>query len=96
MRGEVTDESSHAIRRGTEGGTEGTGMQSKLGTLWSSGATRSIPADRRTISRRERARGSDEAIVSFDPMGQHNPLASQGPLDWIVLVKGPAGMPLWL
>ena len=26
-------------------------------------------------------RGSDEAIVSDDPEGQHNLLASQGPLD---------------
>jgi len=28
------------------------------------------------------SRVSDEAVVSDDPMGQHNPLASQGPLDW--------------
>ena len=37
------------------------------------------------ISRRVEGRGSDEVIVSDDPAGQHNPLASQGPLDWIVL-----------
>jgi hypothetical protein len=30
-------------------------------------------------------RGSDEVIVSDDPAGQHNPRASQGPLDRIVL-----------
>jgi hypothetical protein len=27
--------------------------------------------------------GSDEAIISDDPAGQHNPQGSQGPLDWI-------------
>jgi hypothetical protein len=36
------------------------------------------------ISRREGVRVSDEAIVSDDPVGQHNPRASQGPLDWRV------------
>ena len=29
-------------------------------------------------------RGADEVIVSNDPAGQHNPMASQGPLDRIV------------
>ena len=29
-------------------------------------------------------RGSDEVVVSDDPAGHHNPLASQGPLDRIV------------
>jgi hypothetical protein len=33
-------------------------------------------------------RGSDEAIVSDDPPGQHNPMASQGPLDGRVSVAG--------
>jgi hypothetical protein len=33
------------------------------------------------ISRSKGASGSDVAIVSTDPAGQHNPLASQGPLD---------------
>ena len=32
-------------------------------------------------ARLERTRGSDEAIVSVDPAGQYNLLASQGPLD---------------
>ena len=33
------------------------------------------------ISRLERARSSDEAIVSDDATGQNNPTPSQGPLD---------------
>src|SRR6185295_2400674 len=35
----------------------------------------------KTISRRERPRVSDEAIVSDDATGQNNPTPSQGPLD---------------
>jgi len=35
------------------------------------------------------ARGADEAIVSDDLVGQQNPSASQGPLDWNVLTIGP-------
>ena len=34
-------------------------------------------------------RDSDAAIVSDDPVGHYNPLASQGPLDWIVLSRNP-------
>jgi hypothetical protein len=30
-------------------------------------------------------RGADEVVVSDDPTGQHNPMASQGPLDGIVV-----------
>ena len=36
---------------------------------------------REAISGGEAFRGSDEAVVSDDPTGQHNPMASQGPLD---------------
>ena len=36
------------------------------------------------ISRGEMPRGAHEAVVSEDPGGQHNPLASQGPLDGTV------------
>ena len=60
-------------------------MRSKLGNL-SVLAPRQRPADE-YISRRERPRGSDEAIVSDDLAGQYNPLASQGPLDGIVGVR---------
>lgn len=34
------------------------------------------------------ARVSDEAIVSEDPQGQHNPAESEGPLDWKVRNDG--------
>ena len=44
---------------------------------------------RRLINRRAGLRGAHEAIVSEDPAGQHNPLASQGPLDWSTLARGP-------
>jgi hypothetical protein len=43
---------------------------------------------REFISGGEECRGSDEAVVSNDPTGQHNPLASQGPLDGRVGVAG--------
>ena len=36
---------------------------------------------RKFISGGEGFRDSDEAVVSNDPTGQHNPMASQGPLD---------------
>ena len=42
------------------------------------------------ISRTAVASGSDEAIVSTDPAGQHNRLASQGPLDENVREIAPA------
>jgi hypothetical protein len=43
---------------------------------------------RESISGGEGFRGSDEAIVSDDPTGQQNPMASQGPLDGRVSVAG--------
>ena len=43
---------------------------------------------RESISGGEESRGSDEAVVSDDPPGQHNPMASQGPLDGHVGVAG--------
>ena len=43
---------------------------------------------RESISGGEGFRGSDEAVVSDDPSGQHNPMASQGPLDGRVGVAG--------
>jgi hypothetical protein len=64
-----------------------TDTQNKVGTL-SALADRQRPADE-YISRQEKPRGSDEAIVSDDPAGQHNLLASQGPLDRIALGRGP-------
>ena len=41
-----------------------------------------------SISGGEESRGADEAVVSDDPSGQHNPMASQGPLDGRVGVAG--------
>jgi hypothetical protein len=43
---------------------------------------------REFISGGEEFRGADEAVVSDDPTGQHNPMASQGPLDGRVDVAG--------
>ena len=43
---------------------------------------------REFISGGEEFRGSDEAVVSDNPSGQHNPMASQGPLDGRVSVAG--------
>jgi hypothetical protein len=70
----------------------GKDVQSKLGNL--SGTTldkteRGRSVVRILISRRKFLRDSDAAIVSDDPVGQHNPLASQGPLDWSVLAMDP-------
>ena len=41
--------------------------------------------DNESISCRVEVRGAHEVIVSNDPTGQHNPTASQGPLDGIVM-----------
>ena len=43
---------------------------------------------RESISGGEESRGADEAVVSDDPPGQQNPMASQGPLDGRVGVAG--------
>ena len=64
---------------------ERTGRRRNVGKLWSS-RLEEVEGQRlawtKKISRREEARVSDEAVVSDDPEGQHNPRASQGPLDW--------------
>jgi hypothetical protein len=49
--------------------------------------------DSEIISCRVEVRGADEVIVSIDPAGQHNPLASQGPLDRIVSGIFPLNFP---
>src|ERR1700679_3674326 len=62
--------------------------QTKAGTCWPV-AARQRPIGEQ-ISRWERARSSDEAIVSVDATGQHNPTPSQGPLDrcaWTTLAS---------
>jgi hypothetical protein len=61
------------------------------------------PARTKKISRREDLRVSDEVVVSEDLEGQHNPPASQGPLDWkvcgattpISCPRGPQGWMTW-
>jgi len=47
-----------------------------------------------SISCRVEERGAHEVIVSDDPEGQHNPLASQGPLDGIDVRRFRLSIPL--
>ena len=66
-------------------------QRSKLGILWIPAPGRFLGCSsprREFISGGEEFRGSDEAVVSDDPTGQHNPMASQGPLDGRVGVTG--------
>jgi hypothetical protein len=91
-----TEEEATVIcaRRGHRGMGGGTRAQSS-GVNW---GTSGLPpqADilgcsslrREFISGGEESRDSDEAVVSDDPTGQHNPMASQGPLDGRVGVAG--------
>jgi hypothetical protein len=82
--GEATANCSRLVHRGTGDGTHAQTRRSKWGpSLFPPAWVGSL--DSEYISCREEGRGSDEVIVSNDPAGQHNPLASQGPLDWIVL-----------
>ena len=67
-------------RRGTGGGT-GVQSRSKLGNLWSHLPFLGHRPAGESISPLELSRISDEAIVSDEPRGQHNLMASQGPLD---------------
>ena len=66
-------------------------MQSKLGNLSEHPGRDDREKIRCTKTNKsaEVLRDSDEAIVSDDPVGQYNPLASQGPLDWSVLARDP-------
>ena len=73
-------ESSQAIRSaGVREAARREGFATESRDLLASG--RKAKTRRRNISRRERARSSDEAIVSDDATGQNNPTPSQGPLD---------------
>jgi hypothetical protein len=84
-----TEEEATVIRtlRGHRGKGGGTRVQSS-GVNW---GTSGFPPEaeflgcsslrREFISGGEGFRVSDEAVVSDDPTGQHNPMASQGPLD---------------
>jgi hypothetical protein len=81
--GEATAKCNRPVHRGSGDGTHEQVHRvnwgpSRLPPLWVGGL------DSESISCRAEARGADEVIVSIDPAGQHNPLASQGPLDRIV------------
>jgi len=81
--GEATAKCNRPVHRGSGDGTHeqmrrvnwGPSRLPPLGVGW---------LDSESISCRVEARGAHEVIVSSDPAGQHNPLASQGPLDRIV------------
>jgi hypothetical protein len=80
--GEATANCSRSVHRGPGDGTHEQTRRLK----W--GPSLLPPAwvgrlDSESISCRVEGRGSDEVIVSDDLAGQHNPLASQGPLDRI-------------
>ena len=83
--GEVTARCSRPVHRGLGDGTSEPTHRLKWGPARSppeAGPWVGGPA-REFISGRVRTRGADKVIVSEDPAGQHNPRASQGPLDGI-------------
>jgi len=83
--GEATAICNRPVHRGFRDGTYGQTYRLNWGPSrsppeagpWVGGPTRKY------ISWWVRTRGAHEVIVSDDPAGQHNPLASQGPLDGI-------------
>jgi hypothetical protein len=83
--GEATAICSRPVHRGCRDGTYEQTYRLNWGPSHSppeAGPWVGGPA-RKSISGRVRLRGAHEVIVSDDPVGQHNPLASQGPLDGI-------------
>ena len=83
--------SLHSSGHRGKGGTPSTVPRSKLGNLWIPTPSRFpwVQQPRReSISSGEGFRGAEEAVVSDDPSGQQNPMASQGPLDERVGVAG--------
>jgi hypothetical protein len=81
--GEATAKCSRPVHRGFRDGTyEQTHRlnwgPSRFPPNWVGGL------DSESISCRVEVRGAHEVIVSDDPTRQHNPMASQGPLDGIV------------
>jgi hypothetical protein len=81
--GEATAKCSRPVHRGSGDGTHVKMRRLKWGTP-PFPPVRVGWLDNECISCRVEGRGSDEVVVSDDPAGQHNPLASQGPLDRIV------------
>ena len=81
--GEATANCNRSIHRGSGGGTHEQTRRLNWGpSLFPPLGVGGL--DSECISCRVEVRGADEVIVSIDPAGQHNPLASQGPLDRIV------------
>ena len=85
--GEATATCNRPVHRGIGDGTHEETHRLNWGPshfppIWVGGL------DSESISCRVEVRGADEVVVSDDPAGQHNPLASQGPLDGRVSVAG--------
>ncbi len=81
--GEVPANCSRSVHRGSGDGTH----EQRRRIKWGPSLVQPTGVERlgsESISCRVEGRGSDEVVVSDDPAGQHNPLASQGPLDRIV------------
>jgi hypothetical protein len=81
--GEATATCNRPVHRGSGDGTHEQTRRVNWGPshfppIWVGGL------DSEFISCRAEVRGAHEVIVSIDPAGQHNPLASQGPLDRVV------------
>ncbi len=81
--GEATAICNRPVHRGSGDGTHEQRRRVNWGPSHSP-PTRVGGLDSESISCRAEVRGAHEVIVSIDPAGQHNPLASQGPLDRIV------------
>ncbi len=92
--GEAIDKCSRHEHRGTDDGT----MRKIDEVNWGSSLIQpSHDCEAKTgrtkqISRPEKQRVSDEAIVSDEPLGQHNPKVSQGPLGKNVVDKNPSSI----
>jgi hypothetical protein len=91
--GEATAMCNRPVHRGIGDGTHEETRRLNWGPshfppIWVGGL------DSETISCRVEVRGADEVVVSDDPAGQQNPLASQGPLDRIVSGSFPLSFPL--
>jgi hypothetical protein len=82
--GEATAMCNRPVHRGTEDGTYEQTRRLNWGpSLFPPARVGGLGS--KCISCRAEERGADEVIVSDDPEGQHNPPASQGPLDGIGL-----------
>ena len=81
-RGEAITTRILPVQRGMEVGTEGKTSRVNWGPsgypAWSRTSGEKIPVAKTISHRRRMARGSDEAIVSDDPAGQHNRTGGKG------------------